>query len=253
MEPDDYQDEIREFALRFSADIQRDPDAFRPFAEELLAIPKAKLRDIFRGKGQKRSPFSERSRRLYAGWERAEAPFQARTIGRHWNFAMFTLQDARRIALLTALTFDAEFDGAALGLGWPLDGDEARFDGRCWTWVAVESFQERREIVREAARLLDRAEEESNRLPPLPPLTEQQQRFRDLLLERPSEDLITSDALCELYGRRSGEAVESSNFRGRVYPELREWGLKSYGKKGYAFPEDCPARRWARKQENRHR
>ena len=52
----------------------------------------------------------------------------------------------------------------------------------------------------------------------------------------------TSEALVAQYQETYGAGVEASDFRKRIVPDLVKHGLTPHGRKGYAFPEGCPAR-----------
>lgn len=74
-------------------------------------------------------------RRLSNGWNAATDRFRRRPC-RDTRYFDLGIDDARRITLLTALTFNRDFDGAALGLGWDWDRPpqcEATFEG--WSWA----------------------------------------------------------------------------------------------------------------------
>lgn len=79
----------------------------------------------------------------------------------------------------------------------------------------------------------------------LPVLTERQQRFRDMVLDRDPHDAITAASLCDAYSTRYGDAVVDDGFRDGVQPKLAAWGLRNEPKIGYFFPEGSAARRWA--------
>ena len=76
-------------------------------------------------------------RRLVAGWNDVASRFIRRPGDR---FVDFGVDDALKIALLAALTFDRDFDGAELDLSYPWDsptGTDATFDGRFWAWAKI--------------------------------------------------------------------------------------------------------------------
>lgn len=78
---------------------------------------------------------------------------------------------------------------------------------------------------------------------PLRVLSEQEQKFRDIFLRRAPQDCLTGPAACEEYTQETGKGIDESDFRKRIVPALKAWGLRSAPKKGYYFPEDAPARR----------
>ncbi|TAJ12094.1 MAG: hypothetical protein EPO68_13935 [Planctomycetota bacterium] len=79
--------------------------------------------------------------------------------------------------------------------------------------------------------------------PNLPPLTDDQQRFRDIFLEQGPHDCMLGSRACEEFYKRTRKAIEESAFRTRIVPALKAWGLKNVRRKGYYFPFDAPARR----------
>lgn len=80
-------------------------------------------------------------RRLTNGWSAATYRFLHQQRGDDWLYD-FGLDDAQRIALLAALTFNRDFDGAMIGLGWEWEHPsdcKASFEGRGWTWSYLTS------------------------------------------------------------------------------------------------------------------
>jgi hypothetical protein len=76
-------------------------------------------------------------RRMFNGWDAALYRFSTRFSDRFYDFG---IEDARRVMILGALTFNRDFDGACLGLGWgwdpPADAS-AKFEGRAWAWSKI--------------------------------------------------------------------------------------------------------------------
>ncbi len=96
--------------------------------------------------------------KFFDGWDAAVYRFHLRDSDR---FVDFGLADAKRIALLVALTCDRDFDGRELGLGYSWEqpaGSTSTFDGRSWAWSKITSdlgAEERLiEYAQEASRVL---------------------------------------------------------------------------------------------------
>ena len=77
----------------------------------------------------------------------------------------------------------------------------------------------------------------------LPVLSKQQQEFRDIFLHRGPRDGLTGPLACREYKKKTDEAIDEGDFRSRIVPKLKSWGLKNERRVGYFFPEDAPARR----------
>jgi hypothetical protein len=78
-------------------------------------------------------------RRMFNGWDAALYRFSKRYTDRYFDFG---IEDARRIALLAALTFNRDFDGACVGLNWTWDPPNdavVSFEGRVWAWSKTSS------------------------------------------------------------------------------------------------------------------
>jgi hypothetical protein len=80
----------------------------------------------------------------------------------------------------------------------------------------------------------------------LPVLSEQEQMFRDILLKQAPHDALTGPSVCNRYLERVGSLVDESDFRSRIVPRLKKWGLLNEAKRGYYFPADSAARRVSR-------
>lgn len=76
-------------------------------------------------------------RKLSEGWQAAIYRFRERFTDRYYDFGV---RDAKRIALLTALILNRDFDGEVVGLGWPWDQPEEKdttFNCRGWSWALL--------------------------------------------------------------------------------------------------------------------
>lgn len=78
-------------------------------------------------------------RKLMDGWLAAIYRFKERFNDRYYDFGM---RDAKRIALLTALLWNRDFDGVEVGLGWRWTQSEAEdvvLNCREWAWSRITS------------------------------------------------------------------------------------------------------------------
>lgn len=92
--------------------------------------------------------------RLYSGFLEA-LRFTSGRSGED-RFSELTEADARRIVLLTALAFNAEFDGVDVGLNWPRNVSETETetdDGRAWGRAMLLSHPEHEECLFEAVEV----------------------------------------------------------------------------------------------------
>lgn len=159
---------LRELALDFSAAILANQNAFLATARWLRALPRCRHEKSTANrisheiiKEDDEDNYAEIwgpiCRRLEDGWSCATYRFPSGSD----RFIDFGVEDAKQLALLAALTFDKDFDGAELGLGWtweaPLDST-AQFEGRSLAWSNL-SFLDGSEVlllefVEEASKVL---------------------------------------------------------------------------------------------------
>ncbi|MBK7876319.1 MAG: hypothetical protein IPJ77_11270 [Planctomycetes bacterium] len=91
-------------------------------------------------------------RKLQDGWHAALHRFHERFTDRYYDFG---IRDAKRIALLTALILNRDFDGEVVGLGWPWDQPEetdTTFNCRGWSWALLTTGLFAEEAILDHAR-----------------------------------------------------------------------------------------------------
>lgn len=135
---------LRELALEFSSTILANPSTFSEVARWLLTLPRCRhtKSNANPATGEIVDEDDEDDyarlcgpicRKLEDGWTCALYPFPPGSD----RFIDFGIEDAKRIAVLAALTFDKDFDGADIGIGWnwekPRNSSE-QFEGRQWAW-----------------------------------------------------------------------------------------------------------------------
>jgi len=76
----------------------------------------------------------------------------------------------------------------------------------------------------------------------LPLLSWQARVFRDILLRRQPEEPVVGSRLCAEYFEVTKQGIDEADFRTRIVPPLKGWGLQNKRKLGYFFPQDAPAR-----------
>ncbi len=175
--PADHSEQLRQVGLWCASTITCHLDAWRSTAQWLIKLPLCQaiettddahhpnLRDgrwivdprspeyhrfyLYDNHVEEERIFGPNCRRLSNGWQEASYRFRQRPEDCYIDFG---IDDAKRFVLLAALLLNRDFDGAALGLGWPwvqLEGCDATFEGRGAAWMKITTN------VREEALLLE--------------------------------------------------------------------------------------------------
>lgn len=78
-----------------------------------------------------------------------------------------------------------------------------------------------------------------------PPLTPPEIAMLRVFLDSPLPVCVKADAVCEAAFNRHRDhgRMDAADFRTRIVPRLKKWGLKSEGRRGYSLPPDALARR----------
>lgn len=150
--PDQYSDRLRQLGLQCADWISKDNKKFRSAAEWLSGLrlnwesPDQTLPDWEElPKGFKQAKTNRKKlegpvvRRLKQAWAEATVRFHSRTHDRYYDFS---IDDARRLILLGALTFSRDFTGELVGLDMPWERPstaKAKFEGRTDLWLIMTS------------------------------------------------------------------------------------------------------------------
>jgi len=148
--PDQYSDQLRQLGLQCVDLISKDSVKFRSAAEWLSAInlnwegpdrditdwviPPKEYRRVRTGREMLEGSVV---RSLKQAWADATYRFHSRTNDRYYDFGT---DDARRLILLGALTFNRDFTGELLGLEMPWErpsNAQAKFEGRADLWLIM--------------------------------------------------------------------------------------------------------------------
>lgn len=166
VEQEAVREKLRKHAVRFAVTIRSNPDAWSATATWLRTLPDClsvattsdpghpafsdgrfieEHQDLPEGVHEylydDEAEYSQRVgpivRKLMEGWLAAIHRFRDRYTDRYYDFG---LEDAQRIALLTALVWNKDFDGAELRLGWrwtQMESEDVYFNCREWAWAKI--------------------------------------------------------------------------------------------------------------------
>ncbi len=133
---DSASEQLRQLSVQISARIRQNPDLFADAVHWFMSLRLERMAG-----SDTQTPGGRAWARLMEAWHRITDVFRKRSEDRFYDLS---IEVAKRVLMLVALTYNVDFDGRVIGLE-PMPWDSSapgQLEGRGWVWAGVSGWSE---------------------------------------------------------------------------------------------------------------